>query len=58
MGFTCSIDITVTFEQPVYNVSENSTAQFLIILSEPLLRNFTLEVCSISGTAFGNYIAI
>ena len=53
MEFTCSIVITVTFEQEVYNVSENSTVQVVLILSKPLSSNFTLEVLSINGTAFG-----
>ena len=51
--FISSIVITVTFEQPVYNVSENTTAQLVLILSKPMSNNFILEVLSSNGTAFG-----
>ena len=50
---TCSLVITVTFKQAEHNVSENGTAQLVLILSKPLLSNFTLEVLNINGTAFG-----
>ena len=43
----------MTFEQAAYNVSENNTAQVVLILSKPSSTNFTVEVYSTNITAFG-----
>ena len=48
-----SVAATVAFEQTRYNVSENTIAQILLILSKPSSSNVTVEVYSSNITAFG-----
>lgn len=44
---------TVTFNQTTYNVSEKSTAQIVLILSNPSSSEVTVEVFNTNKTAFG-----
>ena len=48
------LDITVTFNQSTYNVSEGArTVQPVLVLSNPLSTDITVVVYNTNGTAFG-----
>ena len=43
----------MTFEKATYNVSENDTAQIVLILSKPSSANVSVEVFDANTTALG-----
>ena len=51
--------ITVIFSQTMYSVNENTgPAQPVLVLSEPLSFNITVEVYNTDGSATGEYCSI
>ena len=56
--FAVCLDIVpmVSFEQPTYSVNENAgQAQPVLVLSNPSLLEFTVEVSTTDNTAAGEY---
>ena len=56
LNITMSLDVTVTFSQSTYSVSEGAkTAQIVLILSNPSSTDITVVVYNTNGIAFGEY---
>ena len=52
------VDITVMFNQSVYNVNENETARPVLVLSGPSSIDITVLVKDVSKSAISNWTYI